>query len=220
VIVELDGVAPTIGADVFLAPTAVLIGDVRVGDRANIWFGTVLRGDVSHIEIGAGSSIQDNAIIHCASDLPTVVGADVVIGHGAMLEGCVIEDRALVGMGAIVLQHARVGAGAMVAAGAVVPERVEIAPGVLAAGVPAKVKKELSGSAESWTGRAAAHYQEFREQYLRNAFVVDHDGPAHAGVPGAVPPGVRARRDANPDRTGHDGPTDAERSEAQNQPNP
>jgi len=165
-IVELGGVSPTIGEDVFLAPTAVLVGDVRVGDRANIWFGTVLRGDVSHIEIGAGSSIQDTAVIHCATDLPTVIGVDVVVGHGAMLEGCTIEEHALIGMGAIVLQHARVGAGAMVAAGAVVSERTEIPAGVLAAGVPARVKKELSGSALAWTGRAAAHYQELRERYL------------------------------------------------------
>ncbi|HEX4280145.1 MAG TPA: gamma carbonic anhydrase family protein, partial [Solirubrobacteraceae bacterium] len=99
-IVELDGVGPTIGEDVFLAPTAVLIGDVRVGQRCNIWFGTVLRGDVSHIEIGAGCSIQDTAVIHCASDLPTVIGEQVVVGHGAMLEGCAIEDGALIGMGA------------------------------------------------------------------------------------------------------------------------
>jgi carbonic anhydrase/acetyltransferase-like protein (isoleucine patch superfamily) len=163
-------VAPSIGEEVFLAPTAVLVGDVRVGDRANIWFGTVLRGDVSHIEIGAGSSIQDNAVIHCATDLPTVIGTDVVIGHGAMLEGCTIEDGALVGMGAIVLQHATVGAGAMLAAGTVVAERQQIAPRVLAAGVPARtIKKELSGAALTWTGRAAAHYQELREQYLRNS---------------------------------------------------
>ena len=171
-IVELDGVSPTIGEDVFLAPTAVLVGDVRVGDRANIWFGTVLRGDVSHIEIGPGCSIQDTAVIHCASDLPTVVGSDVVVGHGAMLEGCTIEDGALIGMGAIVLQHANVGAGAMVAAGAVVAERQQIAPRVLAAGVPARIiKRELSGSALSWTGRAAAHYQQLREQYLRTSRV-------------------------------------------------
>ena len=151
-IVELDGVAPTIGEDVFLAPTAVLIGDVRVGDRCNIWFGTVLRGDVSHIEIGAGCSIQDTAVIHCASDLPTVIGADVVVGHGAMLEGCTIGDGALIGMGAIVLQHAQVGAGAMVAAGAVVSERTEIAarrPRRRAS--PRACKKELSGSALAWT---------------------------------------------------------------------
>ncbi|MBV9804051.1 MAG: gamma carbonic anhydrase family protein [Solirubrobacterales bacterium] len=168
-IVELDGVAPTIGEDVFLASTAVLVGDVRVGDRANIWFGTVLRGDISHIEIGPGCSIQDTAVIHCAADLPTVLGADVVVGHGAMLEGCTIEDGALIGMGAIVLQHAIVGAGAMIAAGAVVPERRAIPAGVLAAGVPAETKKELSGSALAWTGHAAAHYQELREEYLRTA---------------------------------------------------
>jgi len=166
-IIELDGVGPTIGEGVFLAPTAVLVGDVRIGDRANIWFGTVLRGDVSYIGIGAGCSIQDTAVIHCASDLPTVIGADVVVGHGAMLEGCIIEHGALIGMGAIVLQNARVGAGTMIAAGAVVAEREQIAPGVLAAGVPAQVKKELSGSALAWTGRAAAHYQELRETYLR-----------------------------------------------------
>jgi carbonic anhydrase/acetyltransferase-like protein (isoleucine patch superfamily) len=175
-IVELDGVAPTIGEDVFLAPTAVLVGDVRVGDRANIWFGTVLRGDVSHIAIGPNCSIQDTAVIHCATDLPTVIGSDVVVGHGALLEGCTIEDGALIGMGAIVLQHARVGAGAMVAAGAVVSERQEIPPGVLAAGVPANVKKELSGAALAWTGRAAAHYQELREQYLRTSQVRTLEG--------------------------------------------
>jgi carbonic anhydrase/acetyltransferase-like protein (isoleucine patch superfamily) len=175
-IVELDGVAPTIGEDVFLAPTAVLIGDVRVGDRVNIWFGTVLRGDVSHIEIGARSSIQDTAVVHCATELPTVIGSDVVVGHGAMLEGCVIEDGALIGMGAIVLQQARVGAGTMVAAGAVVKERAEIAAGVLAAGVPAQIKKELSGSALAWTRRAAQHYQELREHYLRASRVVEDEG--------------------------------------------
>jgi carbonic anhydrase/acetyltransferase-like protein (isoleucine patch superfamily) len=169
-IVELDGVAPTIGEDVFLAPTAVLVGDVRIGDRANVWFGTVLRGDVSHIEIGPGCSIQDNAIIHCAEDLPTVVGSDVVVGHGAMLEGCTIEYGALIGMGAIVLQHARVGERAMLAAGTLVPERSEIRAGVLAAGVPARIlKKELSGAALAWTDSAAAYYQELRERYLRTA---------------------------------------------------
>jgi carbonic anhydrase/acetyltransferase-like protein (isoleucine patch superfamily) len=172
-IVELDGVAPTIGEDVFLAPTAVLVGDVRVGNRSNIWFGTVLRGDVSHIEIGTGCSIQDTAVIHCATDLPTVIGNDVVVGHAALLEGCTIEDGALIGMGAIVLQHATVGAGAMVAAGAVVAERQQIAPRALAAGVPARtIKKELSGASLAWTGRAARHYQELREHYLRTSRVV------------------------------------------------
>ncbi len=165
---ELDGVAPTIGEDVFLAPTAVLIGDVRVGDRANIWFGAVLRGDESHIEIGEETSVQDNSVIHCAEDLPTVIGRRVIIGHGALLEGCVIEDEAVVGMGSIVLQRASVGARAMVAAGAVVAEGQAIGAGMLGAGVPAREKKELSGSAARWVSSAADAYQHLREQYLMN----------------------------------------------------
>jgi carbonic anhydrase/acetyltransferase-like protein (isoleucine patch superfamily) len=168
-LLELDGVAPTIGEDVWLAPTAVLVGDVRVGDRANIWFGAVLRGDSSRIEIGAGCSIQDNAVIHCADDLPTVIGADVVVGHGAMLEGCVVEDHALIGMGAIVLQRARVGARAMVAAGAVVGEGAAVGARMLAAGVPAREKKQLSGSALRWTDTAADHYQGYRRRYMETS---------------------------------------------------
>jgi carbonic anhydrase/acetyltransferase-like protein (isoleucine patch superfamily) len=165
-LIELDSVAPTIGRDVWLAPTAVLIGDVRIGDRANVWFGAVLRGDLSHIEIGEETSVQDNAVLHCAGDLPTVVGSRVTVGHGALLEGCVIGDGALVGMGAIVLQHARVGAGAMLAAGAVLSERQAVAPGMLAAGVPAREKKELSGSAERWTQIAVEDYQQLSRRYL------------------------------------------------------
>jgi len=167
-IIELDGGTPTIGEDVFLAPTAVLIGDVRVGDRANIWFGAVLRGDSSHIEIGPETSVQDNAVIHCAHELPTVIGRRVIIGHGALLEGCLIEDQAVVGMGSIVLQRASVGAGAMVAAGAVVAERSAIGAGMLAAGIPAREKKQLSGSAAGWVANAAGEYQKLRERYLMN----------------------------------------------------
>jgi carbonic anhydrase/acetyltransferase-like protein (isoleucine patch superfamily) len=167
-LVELDGVRPTIGNDVFIAPTAVLIGDVRVGDRANIWFGAVLRGDFSHIEIGEGSSIQDHSVIHCADDLPTVVGRDVTVGHGSILEGCVVEDGALVGMGSILCQRSRLGAGAMLAAGSVLSERAEVSAGMLAAGVPAREKKELSGSAKGWTEHAAAEYQQLRARYIEN----------------------------------------------------
>ena len=165
-LIEFDGVSPTIGQDVWIAPTAVLIGDVRIGDRCNIWFGAVLRGDRSHIEIGEECSIQDNAVIHCALDLPTVVGRRVIVGHGAMLEGCVVEDSAVISMGAIVLQHARVGAGAMVAAGAVVAERASVNPGMLAAGVPAREKKSLEGSARRWTETAADEYQQLSRIYM------------------------------------------------------
>jgi carbonic anhydrase/acetyltransferase-like protein (isoleucine patch superfamily) len=172
-LIELDGVGPSIGQDVWLAPTAVLAGDVRVGDRASVWFGAVLRAEHDRIEIGAETSVQDNAVMHCAHGLPTVIGHRVTIGHGALLEGCTVEDGAVVGMGAIVLQHARVGAGAMLAAGAVLVERAHVGPGMLAAGVPAREKKRLSGAAEGWTRRAADEYQDFRRRYLSTSVAID-----------------------------------------------
>ena len=170
-IVTLDGVTPQIGADVYLAPTATLIGDVHIGDRATVWFGAVLRGDAARIEIGVETSVQDNVVVHCAAQLPTIVGNRVTVGHSALLEGCVIEDGSLIGMGAVVLQHARVGAGSLIAAGAVVSERTEIPPGVLAAGVPAKVKKELSGSSQRWLDSAVDEYQAKRRLFLSRSVV-------------------------------------------------
>lgn len=165
-LVQLDGVRPTIGEDVYLAPTAVLIGNVHVGERSSVWFGTVLRGDLSRIEIGPRCSIQDNAVIHCAIDLPTLIGEAVTIGHGALLEGCAVGDRAVIGMGAVVLQHASVGAGAVVGAGGVVAERQQVPAGVLAAGVPVKEKKPVSGSAARWAELATEDYQQLRARYL------------------------------------------------------
>jgi carbonic anhydrase/acetyltransferase-like protein (isoleucine patch superfamily) len=166
-LIELDGVAPRIAEDAYVAPTAVLIGDVVVEAAASIWFGAVLRGDNSQIRVGAGSCVQDNCVIHCARDLPTTIGANVTVGHMAMLEGCVIEDGALIGMGAIVLQRAVVGAGSLIAAGAVVGEGVEIPPGMLAAGIPATVKKALAGSSARWVETAALEYQSQRLRYMR-----------------------------------------------------
>ncbi len=177
-LVELDGIAPTIGRDVWLAPTAVLIGDVRVSDRANIWFGAVLRGDFSHIEIGEEAAIQDNAVLHCGIELPTIVGRRVTIGHGALVEGCVIEDHALIGMGAIVLHHAHVGEGAMLAAGAVLAERATAPPGMLIAGVPGRPKKPMSGAAGRWPQMAADDYQQLRALYLDKSVAVHTDGSA------------------------------------------
>lgn len=165
-IIELDGVKPQIADDAYIAPTAVLIGDVEVAAGASIWFGAVLRGDNSAIRIGAGSNVQDNCVIHCAKDLPTIVGANVTVGHMAMLEGCEIGDGSLIGMGAIVLQRAVVGSGSLVAAGAVVGEGVEIPPGVLAAGVPARVKKEIAGESQRWVESAAREYQSKRLRYM------------------------------------------------------
>jgi carbonic anhydrase/acetyltransferase-like protein (isoleucine patch superfamily) len=166
-LIELDGVAPRIADDAFIAETAVLIGDVVVEPAASVWFGAVLRGDNSQIRVGAGSCVQDNCVIHCAMDLPTLIGENVTVGHMAMLEGCVIGDGALVGMGAIVLQRATVGVRSLIAAGAVVGEGMEIPPGVLAAGIPAVVKKELAGSSQRWVETAALEYQSQRLRYMR-----------------------------------------------------
>jgi carbonic anhydrase/acetyltransferase-like protein (isoleucine patch superfamily) len=165
-LLAVDGKRPTVGDGCFVAPTAVLVGDVRLGDGVNVWFGAVLRGDFSHIEVGPGSSIQDNAVIHCAEDLPTVIHREVLVGHGAMLEGCEVEEHAVIGMGAVVLQRARVGARAMIAAGAVVGEGAAVGAGMLAAGVPAREKKQLSGSALEWTDTAVGEYQRLRDLYL------------------------------------------------------
>jgi carbonic anhydrase/acetyltransferase-like protein (isoleucine patch superfamily) len=166
-ILEFEGKTPRVADDAYIAPTAVLIGDVTVEPGASVWFGAVLRGDNSAIVIGRGSNVQDNCVIHCADDLPTLVGADVTVGHMALLEGCTVGDGALIGMGAIVLQRASVGANALVAAGAVVGEGSEIPPGVLAAGVPARVKKELAGNSQRWVETAAREYQAKRLKYMR-----------------------------------------------------
>jgi carbonic anhydrase/acetyltransferase-like protein (isoleucine patch superfamily) len=165
----LGDLGPQLAEGAWAAPSADLIGDVRLGVRASVWFGAVLRGDNSQIRVGAGSCVQDNCVIHCAKDLPTLIGENVTVGHMAMLEGCTIGDGALVGMGAIVLQRASVGVRSLIAAGAVVGEGMEIPPGVLAAGVPAVVKKELAGSSQRWVETAALEYQSQRLRYINGA---------------------------------------------------
>lgn len=167
----LSGKEPRVAGDVFVAPTATLIGDVVLEAEASVWFGAVLRGDFDRIVVGEGSCVQDNVVVHTAEGLPTIVGASVTIGHAAMLEGCVVEDGAVISMGAIVLQGARVGAGSLVAAGSVVREGQEIPAGVVAAGVPAVVKKEVDGSSRGWIETAAAEYRALRRRYLEELAV-------------------------------------------------
>ena len=162
---ELGGKRPKVHADAYIAPTAVLIGDVVVEAGASVWFGAVLRADDAQIKVGEGSNVQDNAVIHCATNMPTLIETNVTIGHSALLEGCVVEHGALVGMGATMLQRSRLGAGSMLAAGAVLLEGHQIPPGQLAAGVPATVKKSLAGSSSEWVGTAAKHYQERAARY-------------------------------------------------------
>jgi carbonic anhydrase/acetyltransferase-like protein (isoleucine patch superfamily) len=144
-----------------------------VGDRASVWFGAVLRADFDRIEIGEESAVQDNAVLHCSRNLPTVIGANVTIGHLACIEGCVVEDGAVVGIGSVMLQRTRLGARGMLAAGSVLPEGHEVPAGHLAAGAPAEVKKELSGSSASWVERTALHYQQAGRAYRLGLVGVD-----------------------------------------------
>ena len=162
---ELGGSRPKVHPDAYVAPTAVLIGNVEVGAGASVWFGAVLRGDESQITVGEGANIQDNAVIHCARDMPTVIEKGVTVGHSAVLEGCVVEAGALVGMGAKMLQRSRLGAGSMLAAGAVLPEGKHVPPRHLAAGIPATVRKEISGSSEHWVATSAEHYRQRAVRY-------------------------------------------------------
>jgi carbonic anhydrase/acetyltransferase-like protein (isoleucine patch superfamily) len=166
-IVEYLSKRPQIGKDVFIAPTAVIIGDVEVHEGASVWYGVVLRGDDGRIIIGRGSNVQDNAVIHTTADNSTILKENVTIGHGALLEGCTINSNAVIGMGAIVLPRALVGEQAMVAAGSVVTPGTVIPPRSLAAGSPAIVKKELSGTALRSVESTAQIYHELSRHYLK-----------------------------------------------------
>jgi carbonic anhydrase/acetyltransferase-like protein (isoleucine patch superfamily) len=170
---ELGGKRPKVHPDAYIAPTAVLIGDVVVEAGASVWFGAVLRGDEAQITVGQGANVQDNAVLHCAEHLPTVLEPNASVGHSAQLEGCIVEHDAVVGMGATMLQRSRLGAGSMLAAGAVLQEGMEVPPGHMAAGVPATVKKALDGSSSSWVGTTAKHYQDRAVAYRAKLKPVD-----------------------------------------------
>lgn len=169
-VLPYKGRHPRVHPSAFLAPTAVLIGNVEVGPESSIWFGAVLRGDhLEHgIRVGARTSIQDNCVLHVSGRGPTLVGDEVTIGHGAVFESCEIRSRALIGMNAVVLPEAVVGEGSMVAALSVVGEGTEVPAGVLVAGAPARVRKELTGASAAWVAGSAQHYVDLSRSYLED----------------------------------------------------
>ncbi|MEN8374533.1 MAG: gamma carbonic anhydrase family protein [Gemmatimonadota bacterium] len=175
-ILPYGGITPRIDPSAFVAPSAVLIGDVEVGPEASIWFGAVLRGDHPDcgIRVHARASVQDNCVLHVSERGDTVVGEGATIGHGATFESCRIGARALVGMNAVILHGADIGEGALVAALAVVPEGMRVPPRTLVAGAPASVRKELEGESAGWVGRSADHYVALSRSYLAQGIgVVD-----------------------------------------------
>jgi len=162
-----SGMTPSLGPEVFVADTAVVIGDVTLGAQANIWYGTVLRGDVHSIRIGRGTNVQDNCVVHVTRDTaPTVVGEWVTIGHGAILHGCRIADRVLVGMGAIVLDNVEVGADSLVGAGSLLPPGKVYPPGSLILGNPGRVVRPLRPEEVIGLQQSAADYVELARRHL------------------------------------------------------
>jgi carbonic anhydrase/acetyltransferase-like protein (isoleucine patch superfamily) len=158
---RLDNLQPQIHPSAFIAPGAVIIGQAEVKEKASVWFGAIIRSDTERIVIGAGSNVQDGAVLHADPGDPCILGSQVTIGHRAVVHGATIDDGALVGIGAIVLNQARIGKGAMVGAGAVVPPGMEIPDGMLAVGVPAKIRGPVDAT------KNAANYIELSGRYLK-----------------------------------------------------
>ncbi len=165
-IIEYRGKRPKVDPSAFVAPTAVLVGDVEVGPESSIWFGAVLRGDNGPIRVGARTSIQDNAVLHVSEDGGTYVGDDVTVGHAAVMEDCRIERYALIGSNATLLNGCTIGEGSLIGAGSVVAQGAAIPARVLAAGAPATVKKPLEGEAASWIEISAREYVKLSRSYL------------------------------------------------------
>ena len=172
-ILQLDGVQPRLGRDVFIAPSALVIGHATLGDAANIWFGSVVRADVGTIHIGARTNIQDLSMIHVTHDkFTTWIGADVTVGHRAMLHGCRIEDTVLIGMGSIVLDGAVIEPRCIIGAGALIPPGKRIASGSMVMGSPGKVTRQLTDSEMDQFTVSAQHYVNLARRYVTASSVV------------------------------------------------
>ncbi len=177
-VLPFKGHSPSFGQSVFVAPGASVIGNVTCGDRVSIWYSTVVRGDVDRIEIGADSNIQDGAVLHGTLDeWPVLIGERVSIGHRATVHGCILEDDVLVGMGATVLDGARVGKGSLIGAGAVVREGAIIPPNSLVVGVPGLVRRELTAREIEVLRRTPGRYIELARATREACLAAGHEDP-------------------------------------------
>jgi carbonic anhydrase/acetyltransferase-like protein (isoleucine patch superfamily) len=171
---SFEGKRPTVHASAFIAPTAVLIGDVTVEENASVWYNAVVRADFGPVVIRRGANVQDCAVVHVTPMHPVEIGAGATIGHTCVVHGAVLEEEALVGNGATVLDGARIGARAMVAAGALVTPGTSIPAGVLAVGAPARVKGPLAGTpAEFWVRANPSGYQALAQRHKAGVSPVD-----------------------------------------------
>ena len=172
----IDGLSPSVPENSWVAPSADLIGDVRLGQEVGIWFGAVIRADNTPIVLGARTNIQEGAMLHSDPGVPLTIGSDCTIGHHAILHGCTIGDRVLVGMGAIVLNNAVIGEDCLIGAGALVTEGKVFPPGSLIIGAPAKAVKDLAPEVIDGIRKSAAGYAERQQRFARNLTRVDETG--------------------------------------------
>jgi gamma-carbonic anhydrase len=165
------GTTPRLHASVFAAESALVVGDVEIGEDSSLWFGAIVRGDVHFIRIGARTNVQDHAVLHVTHHThPTVVGDDVTLGHRVTLHGCTIKDRCLVGIGAVVMDGAVVGEDSLVGAGSLVPPGMVVPKGTLAVGTPAKVKRDLTAQEIAFFRTSAQNYVRYAQEYLREGW--------------------------------------------------
>jgi carbonic anhydrase/acetyltransferase-like protein (isoleucine patch superfamily) len=160
------GTMPRVHSTAYIDDSAQVIGDVEIGEESSVWMCVVIRGDVNHVRIGRRSNVQDGTVVHVMKDThPTTIGDDVTIGHGAIVHGCTIEDRCLIGMGTILLNGVRIGTGSIVAAGTLLPEGTAVPPRSLVMGVPGKVKRTLGDSDVAGIQMYADRYVAYRRDY-------------------------------------------------------
>jgi gamma-carbonic anhydrase len=163
---EFSNKKPQISEDVLITPGCMIIGDVSIQNGASIWFNAVIRGDLASIKIGPKTNIQDNSTLHVDADKPLTMGANITVGHGAILHGCIIEDNCLIGMGATILNKARIGTGSIIGARALVTENTVIPPHSLVLGIPGKVVRQLTKEEVEGIKEHAEHYYLTAQKYL------------------------------------------------------
>lgn len=157
--------SPNEGEDVFIAPGAKLIGNVKLGDNVSIWYNVVARADIAGITIGDNTNIQDNSTLHCDYDIPLEIGANVTVGHSSILHGCHIENNCLIGMGATILNNAHIGSGSIIGAGALIPEGKQIPPNSLVMGMPGEVVRETTREERENMEEWAQEYYELGQEH-------------------------------------------------------
>ena len=172
---------PVIDPTAFIAPGAVVMGNVTLGVRASVWYLSVIRGDMAPISIGADSNIQDGTIVHVDEGVPCTVGERVGVGHRVILHGCTVEDESLIGMGSVLLNGVRIGTGSVVAAGAVIPEGMQVPPRSLVMGVPGRIVRTVDAALTERIAGTWKHYVEQARAHREGKFPIQQTPHRHAG---------------------------------------